>query len=127
MDKTIIVVDDEIGSLTLIGIMLEREGFNTLKARNAADALDLLASTPNPALIIVDTCMPGTDGIELINRIRSRPKTATTPILLLAPRGDVDSVLRGTKAGANDYMYKPVLPRDLVSKVRATLLEHQPS
>lgn len=118
--KQILVVDDEIGALTLIGIMLERGGFNVIKAKDANAALaELEKDTPD--LIILDVMMPGMDGIELCRVIRSRADTKDTPVLILSARGDAESVMRGMAAGANDYLPKPILHHDLVDKVRKML------
>lgn len=120
MKKHILVVDDEIGALTLIGIMLERGGFGVFKAKDAPAALDVLAQNV-PDLIILDVMMPGMDGIQLCREIRKRPETVQTPVLILSARGDADSVMKGMDAGANDYLPKPILHHDLVAKVRAML------
>lgn len=120
MKKNVLVVDDEIGALTLIGIMLERGGFNVIKAQNADAALAVLDQNL-PDLIILDVMMPGTDGIELCGIIRNRPDTHEIPVLILSARGDADSVMKGMEAGANDYLPKPILHHDLVAKVRAIL------
>ncbi|MBL8148071.1 MAG: response regulator [Anaerolineae bacterium] len=120
MTDVILIVDDEIGALTLIGIMLERGGFEVIKARNAGEALMLLDET-TPDLIILDVMMPGMDGIELCAVIRERAPTVETPILILSARGDAESIIRGMEAGANDYIPKPILHHDLVSKVRSML------
>jgi len=120
MKKHILVVDDEIGALTLIGIMLERGGFGVLKAKDALAALSVLEQN-TPDLIILDVMMPGMDGIELCNQIRKRPDTNHTPVLILSARGDAESVMRGMEAGANDYLPKPILHHDLVAKVRLML------
>ncbi len=118
--KHILVVDDEIGALTLIGIMLERGGFNVIKAKDANAALaELEKATPD--LIILDVMMPGMDGIELCRVIRNRAATRSTPVLILSARGDAESVMRGMDAGANDYLPKPILHHDLVDKVRKML------
>jgi DNA-binding response OmpR family regulator len=122
MKKNVLVVDDEIGALTLIGIMLERGGFNVLKAKDADAALAMLDQN-TPDLIILDVMMPGTDGIELCRIIRHRADTTGTPVLILSARGDADSVMRGMEAGANDYLPKPILHHDLVSKVRSILTQ----
>jgi DNA-binding response OmpR family regulator len=118
--RRILIVDDEIGALTLIGIMLERGGFEVLKAKDADSALAVL-DQESPDMIILDVMMPGTDGIELCRIIRGRPKTAGTPILILSARGDAESVMRGMDAGANDYLPKPILHHDLVAKVKKML------
>lgn len=120
MKRQILVVDDEIGALTLIGIMLERGGFNVLKARDATSALAVL-DEGTPDLIILDVMMPGMDGIELCGAVRQRETTAKTPIIILSARGDADAIIRGIEAGANDYLLKPILHHDLVSKIRAML------
>ncbi|MEL6308786.1 MAG: response regulator, partial [Chloroflexota bacterium] len=76
MKKDILVVDDEIGALTLIGIMLERGGFNVLKAKNA-DVATAVLDQNTPDLIILDVMMPGKNGIELCREIRQRGDTAS--------------------------------------------------
>jgi DNA-binding response OmpR family regulator len=118
--QQILIVDDEIGALTLIGIMLERGGFEVLKARDAYAALDIVGQA-TPDLIILDVMMPGMDGIELCRRLRQDSSTAEVPILILSVRGDAESVERGMSAGANDYLSKPILHHDLVTKVRSIL------
>ncbi|MEQ8675062.1 MAG: response regulator [Aggregatilineales bacterium] len=122
MKKHILVVDDEIGALTLIGIMLERGGFTVLKAKDADAALAVLNQN-TPDMIILDVMMPGMDGIELCSVIRERNDTADTPVLILSARGDAESVMRGMEAGANDYLPKPILHHDLVTKVRTMLAQ----
>ncbi|MBZ0296112.1 MAG: response regulator [Anaerolineae bacterium] len=120
MKKQILVVDDEIGALTLIGIMLERGGFNVLKAKDANTALAVLDQS-TPDLIILDVMMPGMNGIELCRVIRERNDTHQVPVLILSARGDAESIMRGIEAGANDYLPKPILHHDLVAKVRLML------
>lgn len=120
MKKRILVVDDEVGALTLIGIMLERGGFSVLKAKDAQDALAVL-DQHQPDLIILDVMMPGMDGITLCRVIRERGELKRTPILILSARNDSDSVMRGMDAGANDYLPKPILHHDLVTKVKTML------
>jgi DNA-binding response OmpR family regulator len=120
MKKHILVVDDEIGALTLIGIMLERGGFSVSKARDAKTALTMLDDI-TPDMIILDVMMPGMSGIELCAVMRQRNDTRRIPILILSARGDADSVIQGMEAGANDYLPKPILHHDLVSKVKSML------
>jgi len=122
MKQTILVVDDEIGALTLIGIMLERGGFDVLKAKDANAALATLDRT-HPDLIITDVMMPGMDGIELCAEIRKREAFRSTPVLILSARNDSEYVMRGMEAGADDYLPKPILHHDLVTKVRNMIQE----
>jgi DNA-binding response OmpR family regulator len=122
MKDTVLVVDDEIGALTLIGIMLERGGFGVLKAKDAKSALETL-DKDKPNLIILDVMMPGMSGIELCEEIRNRADTQTIPILILSARNDSDSIMQAMEAGANDYLPKPILHHDLVTKVRNMIQE----
>ena len=90
--KRILVVDDDKGALTLIGIMLERGGFQVLKAKEGNEAMSLL-ETETPDMIILDLMMPGLDGFNLTTLMRQRPQTAETPILILSARSDANSVI----------------------------------
>ena len=123
MKKQILVVDDEIGALTLIGIMLERGGFSVLKAKDGKTALTVLDQN-TPDLIILDVMMPGMNGIDLCKVIRDRADTGKIPVLILSARGDAESIMHGIEAGANDYLPKPILHHDLVAKVRLMLGEN---
>ena len=124
MKKNILVVDDEIGALTLIGIMLERGGFSVMKARDATAALAVLDQN-SPDLIILDVMMPGMNGIDLCRVIRQREDTHAIPVLILSARGDAESIKKGMEAGSNDYLPKPILHHDLVAKVRTIIEEAQ--
>lgn len=119
--RRILVVDDEMGARTLLSIMLERDGFKALKAKDASEALMMLEQGERPDLIILDVMMPGMDGVELCRTIRNRPATTEIPILILSARSDVEAVMRGMDAGANDYLPKPILNHDLTAKVRTML------
>jgi DNA-binding response OmpR family regulator len=116
--QKILVVDDEVGALTLIGIMLERGGLQ--KASDAYAALEILRTTI-PDMIILDVMMPGMDGIELCRHIRGASGTSSTPVLILSARGDADAVQQGLDAGADSYLSKPILHHDLITKVRELL------
>lgn len=116
MGKLVMIVDDEVGALTLIGIMLERGGFRVLKMQDAYSALDKLETT-TPDLLILDVMMPDMNGIELCRRIRQMDRYMKTPILILSARGDPESVQQGIAAGANDYLSKPILHHDLITKL----------
>jgi DNA-binding response OmpR family regulator len=121
MKKRILVVDDELGALTLIGIMLERGGFSVLKAKDAREALNMLDQSL-PDMIILDVMMPGMDGISLCRVLRERSELDNIPILILSAKNDAQSIMRGMDAGADDYLPKPILHHDLVTKVKDMLV-----
>ncbi|MBX3066529.1 MAG: response regulator [Anaerolineae bacterium] len=118
--KRILVVDDDKGALTLIGIMLDRGGFQVLKAQDANEALEILGKE-TPDLIILDVMMPGMDGIKLCGVIRQREQTANTPVLILSAKHDATSVISSMENGATDYLLKPIMHHDLVTKARQML------
>jgi DNA-binding response OmpR family regulator len=118
--KRVMVVDDEAGALALIRIMLERNGFTVLGAKDAYAALEML-ETSTPDLFVLDVMMPGMDGIELCRQIRARPQTAHTPIIILSACSARESVMEGLEAGADDYLAKPILHHNLVAKIRCLL------
>lgn len=120
--QKIMVVDDELGALTLIGIMLERGGFEAIKAHDATMALEMMQAEI-PDLFILDIMMPGIDGIELCRRIRASNSTQNVPVLILSARGDNESRELGLEAGANSYLSKPILHHDLITKVKELLGE----
>jgi DNA-binding response OmpR family regulator len=117
---TVLVVDDEVGALTLVGIMLERGGYNVLKAQNAHTALGIL-QTSQLDLIVLDIMMPDMDGIELCKVIRSNSPVKHIPIIIMSARGDPKSAYCGLEAGANDFLQKPILHHQLLAKVQKAL------
>ncbi len=124
MNEKILVVDDEPASLALMEIMLRRKGFTVVTAGDAYRALALLAKE-KPDLIILDVMMPGITGIELCRELRSRPDTATVPVLMLSAWSDFEAVQRGLAAGANEYLKKTLPPSQIVSRVQALLVHKQ--
>lgn len=116
----ILLVDDDAGVLKLYGLILEREGFEVLKAESAAEALDILDAAI-PDLFILDIMMPEMDGFELCAHLRARPQNANVPVMFLSARRDAESVERGFDVGADTFLFKPVLPRDLVAKTHSLL------
>ncbi len=121
MTKRILVVDDEMGARVLIGTFLDRGGFEVVKAKNGKEALTLMEEGPLPDLVIMDVMMPEMDGITLCRNIRSRFPNNLMPLLVLSGSGDAETVTRAMRAGATDFLSKPILHHDLVTKVKTVL------
>ncbi len=118
MDKQkILLVDDDGRIRNLLKLYLEKAGFQVSEAENGLEAL-LSLQHAQPDLIVLDIMMPVLDGIETCRQIR---KLATTPILLLTARTEVDDKLQGFDCGADDYVEKPFNPQEVVARVRAIL------
>lgn len=120
MAEKILIVDDDIDSLKLIGLMLQRQGYEISAASSGAQALTK-ASGETPNLIILDVMMPDMDGYEVCRRLRANPNTQGIPIIMFTAKTLVDDKVAGFEAGADDYLTKPTHPAELASRVKAVL------
>jgi two-component system phosphate regulon response regulator PhoB len=122
----VLVVEDEGALVTLLRYNLEREGFRVAEARDGEEAL-LQAAELKPDLILLDWMIPHVSGLEVCRRLRRRPDTRGTPIIMLTARAEESDKVRGLDGGADDYVTKPFSPTELVSRVRALLRRSRPS
>jgi pilus assembly protein CpaE len=120
MAERILIVDDDLDSLKLIGLMLQRQGYDIIVANNGQQALSK-ASGERPDLIILDVMMPDMDGYEVCRRLRRDPETQPIPIIMFTAKTMVDDKVAGFEAGADDYLTKPTHPAELASRVKAVL------
>src|SRR5512137_1606698 len=120
MTQTILVVDDDLDTLTLIGLTLQRRGFTVMKAQSGPEALEKL-KVDLPDLMIVDVMMPHMDGYELCRTVKGDPRTAHLPVVMLTAKAQTASQLEGFRAGAVDYITKPVHPQDLAKRIALVL------
>ena len=116
----ILLVDDEKDILEFLGYNLEKEGFLVASCSDGQSAIDLLDEF-QPQLIVLDVMMPGMDGIETCEIIRSQPKYNHILISFLTARSEDYSQVAGLEAGADDYIKKPIKPKILVSRVKALM------
>ena len=117
---TILIVDDDLDTLKLVGMMLERKGYEIIAAANGRKALELVAKSL-PDLILLDIMMPEMDGYEVARRLRSNPKTEFIPIIMFTAKSQIDDRIEGLEAGADAYITKPTQPRELFAQVKAML------
>lgn len=120
---SVLIVDDDVEALRLVGMMLEREGYQILVASSGNQAIDK-AVTEKPSLIILDVMMAGLNGYQVTTKLRKHPATSNIPILLFTAKGNVSDKITGFQAGADDYLTKPVNPKELAARVK-TLLERK--
>ena len=120
MTQTILVIDDDFDTLTLIGLTLQRRGFVVMKAQSGPEALERL-HTELPDLVIADVMMPQMDGYEVCRSIKANPRTAHLPVVMLTAKAQTSAQIEGFRAGAIDYITKPVHPQDLVARISAVL------
>lgn len=113
----ILVVDDDVELLGLIGFALRQAGYLVLDASSGSEALAIFQHE-QPDLVILDINLPGMSGFEVCRKIREE---ATTPVMMLTVRATEEDQVHGLDLGADDYLTKPFSPRTLLARVRALL------
>lgn len=116
-NKKILVVDDDKRIVDLVKLYLEDEGHRVIPAYDGDQALSL-ARQERPDLIVLDLMLPGRDGLEVCQILRTESEV---PIIMLTARTTERDKLAGLDLGADDYVIKPFSPRELVARIRAVL------
>ncbi len=116
----ILLVDDESDILEFLGYNLKKEGYEVLTASDGDSAIKTaLAETPH--LILMDVMMPGKDGVETCEEMRTYPQLDNSIIAFLTARAEDFSQIAGFEAGADDYINKPIKPKVLQTRIKALL------
>jgi two-component system, OmpR family, alkaline phosphatase synthesis response regulator PhoP len=116
----ILIIDDEEDIRELLSYNLKKEGFIIESAENGETGLAILSSF-KPQLVLLDVMMPGMDGIEVCEAIRSKEGFQHTLVCFLTARNEDYSQIAGLEAGADDYVSKPIRPKVLISRIKALL------
>jgi len=117
VNECILVVDDDPEIVRAIAILLEKEGYQVLKAYNGMEALEQ-AINPALRLIIIDVMMPRLDGLSAVMKIREK---RNLPIIVLSAKSEDSDKVLGLSMGADDYITKPFNPLELMARVKAQL------
>ena len=125
MSEKILIIDDDVDTLRLVGLMLQRQGYQITAATNGEQGLEK-AFEERPDVILLDIMMPDMDGYEVTRRLRKNPVSQTTPILLFTAKTQLDDKVAGFEAGADDYLTKPTHPAELQAHIRALLARTHP-
>ena len=120
MSEKILIIDDDLDTLRLVGLMLQRQGYQISAATNGQQGLEK-AFDEDPDLILLDVMMPDMDGYEVTRRLRQNPSTLETPILMFTAKTQLDDKVTGFEVGANDYLTKPTHPSELQARVKTLL------
>lgn len=118
MTARILVVDDIPANVKLLEARLMAEYFDVLTASNGRDALDICDRT-QVDVILLDIMMPEMDGFEVCERLKSNPRTAHIPVVMVTALDQPSDRVRGLKAGADDFLTKPVNDLQLISRVKS--------
>ena len=117
---TILAVDDAPETLSLLSDVLENAGMTVLVVRSGTSALSLIAQV-KPDLILMDAIMPRMDGFETCRRIRKIRDFTHIPIVFMTGLSDTEHVVKGFESGGVDYVAKPIVPAELVARIRVHL------
>ena len=115
--KRVLVVDDDVKTVELVKLYLNRDGYRVLTAYDGNEALKL-ARENQPELIVLDLMLPGISGLDICRILRQE---SDVPIIMLTALTTDDDRLKGLDIGADDYVTKPFSPRELAARVRAVL------
>ncbi|MBK8137456.1 MAG: response regulator transcription factor [Chloroflexi bacterium] len=117
MPDTVLIVDDDEGTLRVLELLLTRRGFEVVKAQTAEEGLRK-AYRFQPDIVLLDVSMPNMDGWEMCRRLRDM---SDVPIIFLTAHHDTSDVVQGLELGADDYVPKPWDPDELVARLKAHL------
>lgn len=126
---TILIVDDERDIVALLRIVLKKAGYKTREAGNGKEALKRLGvdpprrKAPIPNIIILDMIMPDMDGVECLHLLRAAERTAKIPVIVLTSKTGDGWKEMSLNLGADAFLAKPVLPKDLLACIRKLLNE----
>jgi pilus assembly protein CpaE len=120
MAEKILIIDDDLDTLRLVGLMLQKQGYSIMAASSGAQGLEMAFESP-PDLVLLDVMMPGMDGYEVARQLRANGLTVNIPILMFTAKSQLDDKVTGFEAGADDYLTKPTHPSELQAHVKALL------
>ncbi|MCE5203884.1 MAG: response regulator transcription factor [Coriobacteriales bacterium] len=118
--QKVMVVDDDVDLVAGLVRLLEHEGYVAIPVTRGVDALRT-ALRERPDAIVVDVVMPGVDGREVLQRIRSNASLTTTPVMMLSAEPSVDERVLGLGMGAEDLLLKPFASKEFIARVKALL------
>ncbi len=117
MTARVLVVDDIVANVKLLEARLKAEYFEVLTATSGFEALDIAGSS-DCDIIILDIMMPGLDGFETCRRLKSNPKTAHIPVVMVTALDQPSDRVTGLEAGADDFLTKPIKDVALLTRVK---------
>lgn len=118
--STILIVDDEKNNITLLETLLQMKGYTTISAYSGAEAISL-ASLHKPDLILLDVVMPEMDGFETVTKLKTDSDTQHIPVIMITALDDRETKSKALRAGAEEFLSKPINHTDLTIRVRNLL------
>lgn len=122
----LLIVDDEPALQDLMKTMLEASGMLTASAYSTREGFEILEQDPLPDVMILDLRLPQTDGMHLLRQVRALARYEAMPIIILSALVEVEQIKEGLDAGADQYITKPYLSRNLLRVVKELLEQGRP-
>jgi DNA-binding NarL/FixJ family response regulator len=116
----VLVVDDSPNTLSVLTDAIEEAGMTVLVAREGEHAISIVEKV-TPDVILMDAVMPGTDGFETCRRLKQNRSLAHVPVIFMTGLTDTAHIVEGLEAGGVDYVTKPIVPGELLARIRVHL------
>src|SRR3984893_9890548 len=116
----VLVVDDSPETLRMLTDAIEQAGMTVLVARESESALSIIERVL-PDVILMDALMPGTDGFETCRRLKQNKALAHVPVIFMTGLTETEHIVKGLEAGGVDYVTKPLVPEELLARLRVHL------
>lgn len=123
MGKHVLLVEDELNIIEAMRFLLSREGWQVDTHSNGADAVQVIREL-GPDLVVLDVMLPGRNGFDILEELRSHEQTADLPVLMLTARGQSRDREMAEKAGVSRFMTKPFSNAEVLTAVRDLLYVH---
>ncbi len=121
MTKKILIVEDNIDLIHVLGLALELQGYEIIRTTDGKQALDMAASQL-PDLVLLDITLPDMDGLEIARQIRQNPKINSIPILASTGRASLKDQEKCLQSGCDDYIPKPYTHKQLASSIEKLVM-----
>jgi len=123
LGKRILIVDDQINTLKVVGAILQDENYEVLKAENASKALEILEGERDVDVVLADLKMPGMDGLELYRKMRALDRNI--PFVIMTAHGTIQSAVEAMKEGVTNYLIKPLNYEELSIVLERAIRERE--
>lgn len=125
LQPSVLIVEDDESIVTLLMYTLEKHNYATRYVRRGDQAV-WMAEEMRPDLILLDWMLPGKHGIDICRELRAKKQTKDIPIIMISARGEEADKVRGLNLGVDDYLVKPISPRELIARIEAVMRRIKP-